>query len=193
MRDRNLEKNIERAEAFVERWKQLSQFLDRGFKGESFADDEEAAFLGLKSSIAQEHELLVTTLNAEGLRDDKVLRLLNAVPSMQGFKELPEGMAKKVAADWHNEFISLQALLGRLKGRREQLAGISTLRVGFKNVFANPLVILLVMLAAAYGVYKFSDEVIPELKQMWDQKDFRHQPATKREVQQLKKLGDKQP
>jgi hypothetical protein len=193
MRDRNLEKNIERVEAFVERWKQLSQFLDRGFKGENFTGDEEAAFLELKSRIAQEHELLATTLNAEGLREDKALRLLNTVPSMQGFKELPEGMAKKVANEWHGEFISLQGLLGRLKGRKVQLAGISSFRVGAKSVLGNPLVILLVMLAAAYGVYKFADEVIPELKQMWDQKDFWHQPTGRRVIQQLNRQGDKQP
>lgn len=170
MRDRNLEKNIERVEAFVERWKQFSQFLDRGFKGESFANDEEAAFLELKSAIAQEHELLMTTLNSESSRDDKALRLLNTVPSMQGFKELPENMGKKLANDWHSEFISLQALLGRLRGRQAQLAAISIWRVGFKNVLANPFVILFVMLAAAYGVYKFTDDVVPELIKMWETK-----------------------
>lgn len=170
MRDRNLEKNIERVEAFVERWKELSQFLDRGFKGESFADNEEAAFLELKSAIAQEHELLMTTLNSEASRDDRALRLLNIVTSMQGFKELPEAMAKKVANEWHSEFISLQALLGRLKGRRAQLAGISSVRIGFRSVLGNPLVILFVMLAAAYGVYKFTDDVIPELIKLWETK-----------------------
>lgn len=170
MRDRNLEKNIQRVEAFVERWKQLSQFLDRGFKGDSFADEEEAAFLELKSAIAQEYELIMTTLNEGPLRDEKALRLLNTVPSMQSFRELPEGMAKKIANEWHSEFISLQALLGRLKGRKAQLANISSLRVGVRNVFGNPLVILLVMLAAAFGVYKFTDEVVPELIKLWETK-----------------------
>jgi hypothetical protein len=168
MRDRNLEKNIQRVEAFVERWKQFSQFLDRGFKGDSFADDEEAAFLDLKSTIAQEYELLMTTLNEDPLRDEKALRLLNSVPSMQAFKELPEGMARKIAADWHSTFISLQALLGRLKGRKAQLATISSLRIGIRNIFGNPLVILFVMLAASYGVYKFADEIIPELTKLWE-------------------------
>src|ERR1043166_8025413 len=98
MRDRTLERKINRGEAFVERWKQLSQFLDRGFQGQSFSPEEEGAFLELKSVIAQEHELLMTTL-ASGERDDKALKLLNTVPSLQSFKELPEGMAKKLAND----------------------------------------------------------------------------------------------
>lgn len=164
MRDRNLEKNIRRVEEFVERWKQLSQFLDRGFKGGNFANEEEAAFLELKSRIAQEYELLMITLAGQTERDEKVLRLLNSVPSLQGFKDLPEGMARKIATEWHSTFLSLQALLGRLKGRQAQLAGVSSFRVGFRSVFGNPLVILLVMIAAAYGVYKFTDEWIPELK-----------------------------
>src|ERR1043166_1415656 len=164
MRDRNLEKNISRVEAFVERWKQLSQFLDRGFQGQSFSPEEEGAFLELKSVIAQEHELLMTTL-ASGERDDKALKLLNTVPSLQSFKELPEGMAKKVAADWHNSYISLQALLGRLRGRQAQLAQISSLSIGFKRVFGNPIMILLVAVAAGYGVYKFAEEMIPRIQE----------------------------
>src|ERR1043166_6740085 len=165
MRDRNLERNINRVEAFVERWKQLSQFLDRGFQGESFSPEEVAAFMDLKSAIAQDHELVVTTL-ASGERDDRALKLLNAVPSLHSFKELPDGMAKKVAADWHNSYISLQALLGRLRGRQTQLAQISTLSIAFKRVFGHPLVILFVSAAAAYGIYKFAQEMVPIIQQI---------------------------
>src|SRR5579859_3563689 len=158
MRDRNLEKNIERVEAFVESWKQLSQFLDRGFKGDQFEGEEEAAFLELKSRIAQEHELLAVTLATESERDDRVLRLLNSVQSLSSFKGLPEGMAKKIATEWHGTYLGLQALLGRLRGRQTQLRSVSTVRVAMRNVFANPIVILLVMIAAAYGVYRFAED-----------------------------------
>jgi len=164
MRDRNLEKNIIRVEAFVERWKQLSQFLDRGFQGQNFTPEEESAFLDLKCVIAQEHELLMTTL-ASSERDDKALKLLNTVPSLQSFKDLPEGMSKKVAADWHNTYISLQALLGRLRGRQVQLAQLSSLGLGLKRVFSNPIMILLVVVAAGYGVYKFAEEMIPKIQE----------------------------
>lgn len=169
MRDRNVEKNIERIEAFIERWKALSSFLDRGFKGDTFGDDEEAAFLDLKSTIAQEHEQMIITLGSASERDDKALRLLHSVPSLSAFKELPEGMAKKITSEWHSTFLSLQALLGRLKGRKTQLASISSLTIGPKQVFANPLVILLVAVAALYGVYKFADEMIPKIKQAVEQ------------------------
>ncbi|MCX7915615.1 MAG: hypothetical protein N3A53_04850, partial [Verrucomicrobiae bacterium] len=79
MRDRRLEKNITRVEAFIELWKQLSQFLDRGFRGGPFTDEEEAQFLDLKSRIAQQYEMLMITLGSEAERDDKALRLLNSV------------------------------------------------------------------------------------------------------------------
>ncbi len=173
MRDRNLERNIQRAEAFVERWKELSQFLDRGFKGGEFKNEEEAAFLQLKSRIAQEHELLTITLGPEAERDDRGLRLLNSVPSLSAFKDLADGMSKKLATEWHTTYMGLQALLGRLRGRQAQLAGISTFRVAVQRVFANPLVILLVMTAAAYGVYRFAEEWIPKLSQIKDQMEKR--------------------
>lgn len=169
MRDRNLEKNIQRVEAFVESWRQLSQFLDRGFKGEPFAGEEEVAFLELKSHIVQEHELLIVTLATEVERDDRALRLLNSVPSLSAFKELPEGMAKKIATEWHSTYLALQAVLGRLRGRQAQLRGVSTLRVAMQNVLVHPLMILLIMVAAAYGVYRFAEEWIPKLSQLKEQ------------------------
>jgi len=173
MRDRNLERNIQRIEQFVERWKELSQFLDRGFKGDQFAAAEEAAFLDLKSRIAQEHELLMVTLGSEVERDDRALRLLNSVPSLSSFKDLAEGMSKKIANEWHNTYLAQQALLGRLRGRQAQLRNISTFRMAFQRVFANPLVILLVMAAAAYGVYRFAEEWIPKLSQLKEQMEKR--------------------
>jgi hypothetical protein len=169
MRDRNLERNIKRVEAFIERWKQFNQFLQRGFQGHDIAGEEEVAFLDLKSAIAQEHEVLAVTL-ASSDRDDRALRLLNLVPSLRACKDLPEETARKVATEWHNTFLALQALLGRLKGRQAQLAGISSLRIGVRNVFGNPLVILLVLAASAYGVYKFADEWIPKLKHLMESK-----------------------
>jgi len=173
MRDRNLEKNIQRVEAFVERWKELSQFLDRGFKGDQFAGEEEAAFLELKSRIAQEHEVLTVTLGSDADRDDRTLRLLNSVPSLSSFKGLAEGMSKKVANEWHTSYLALQALLGRLRGRQIQLKGVSTFRVGVQRVFGNPLVILLVMIAASYGVYRFAEDWIPKLSQLTEQMEKR--------------------
>ena len=65
MRDRQLEKNIARVEGFIEEWKQLSQFLDHGFQGDRLTDEEEAAFLELKSRIAQHYEVLMTTLGPD--------------------------------------------------------------------------------------------------------------------------------
>ena len=55
MRDHNLGENLERIEAFVDRWKQSSVFLDRGFQGQDIKPEEEAAFMELKSQIAPEH------------------------------------------------------------------------------------------------------------------------------------------
>ena len=169
MRDRNLEKNIRRIEAFVESWKQLSQFLDRGFKGDPFAGEEEAAFLELKSRIAQDYELLMVMLASEADRDDRALRILNSVPSLSAFKGLPEGTSKKLATEWHSTYLGLQALLGRLRGREAQLRSVSTIRVAWGRVFANPLVVLLMMIAASYGVYRFAVEWIPKLSQLTEQ------------------------
>jgi hypothetical protein len=176
MRDRRLEKNIVRLEAFIEKWKQLSQFLDRGFQGDNFTAEEEAAFLELKSVIAQEHELLMTTLGTEADRTDKGLRLLNTIPSLQSLREVAEGADKRLTNEWHNFYLWLQALLGRLRGRQAQLAMISSFSVGLRNVFANPLVLVIVALFAFYGVYRLCADWIPKICQAVEQETGEKKP-----------------
>ncbi len=169
MRDRKLEKNIARLESLIERWKQLSQYLDRGFQQQPIDPQDEAAFLELKSNIAREYELMMTTLGPMADRNDKVLRLLNVAPSLQSLRELEEGMDKKVVADWHGVFIAMQALLGRLRGRQASLANVSSLRMGMLRVFGNPLILLLLLVAAGYGVYAFMDEWVPRITHFMEQ------------------------
>ncbi len=169
MRDRKLEKNIGRLDSLIEQWKQLSQFLDRGFRPEPIEARDEAEFLELKSGIAREYELLMTTLGTISERDEKVLRLLNVAPSLQSLRELEEGMGKKVVGDWHAVFIAMQALLGRLKGRQATLAGISSLRMGMLRVFGNPVIVVMFAIAAGYGIYRFVDEWVPRLQHFLEQ------------------------
>jgi hypothetical protein len=171
MRDRRLEKNITRVERFIDQWKQLSHFLDRGFQGDAFTEDEEAGFLDLKSSIAQDYELLMTTLGSEAERSERALRLLNTVPSLQSIGELEEGANRRLTAEWHGTYLALQSLLGRLKGRKLQLAGQSSVRHGVSRIFTNPVVIFLVVLAAAYGVYQFSEDIaVPKLMNLMEKR-----------------------
>jgi|YelNatPaOPRAMG01_1025707.scaffolds.fasta_scaffold05371_3 hypothetical protein len=166
MRDKNLERNIQELEEFIELWKRLSAYLDRGFNQQNFTGEEEQAFLELKSQIARQHEMLMTMLGNVAERDDKALRLLNTLPSLQAFKELPEGMARKVAGEWHGTFMGLQAMLGRLAGRREQLARISSLGTGVRRVFAQPAIILLLCVLAAYGVYRLGGDLVPWVERL---------------------------
>ena len=171
MRDRRLETNIARVEQFIEQWKQLSHFLDRGFQGDTFTDHEEAQFLELKSSIAQNYELLMTTIGREAERSERAVRLLNTVPSLQSIGELEDGANRRLTAEWHGTFLALQSLLGRLKGRKVQLAGQSSLRHAFRHVFSNPVMILLIALAAGYGVYRFSKDIAaPKLTEIMERR-----------------------
>lgn len=168
MRDRQLEKNIRRLEELVEKWKQLSQFLDRGFQ-QNFVPEDEGTFLELKSEIARGYEMLMTLLASVADREDRALRLLNSVTSLQAMKDLAEGQDRRIATEWHHTFLSWQALLGRLRGRQAQLAAMSSLRVALRRVLGNPLVLVLMFAAAMYGVYHLADEWVPKLAHLLEQ------------------------
>jgi hypothetical protein len=166
MRNRNLERNINRVETYLEHWKQLSQYLERGFHGTAIAPEDEVAFLELKSTLAQEHETLMTLLANTADRDERPLKLLNLVPSLEMLKDLPEHMPRKISTDWHTSYLAMQALLGRLRGQQAQLAAISSFHLGIKSVFLNPVTVVFVYAAACYGVYKLTEEWIPRLSQL---------------------------
>lgn len=170
MRDRNLERNIKRLEAFIERWKEFGHFLDRGLQGMEITGEDEAVFLDLKSKIAQEHEVIMTLLEHQAQRDERALKLINLVPSLGAMREFAEGMPRKVTTDWHTIYMYLQAVLGQLKGRQAQLAGISSLQVGLQRVFSNPVMVVLIAICTGYGVYKFADEWFPHIINLMETK-----------------------
>ncbi len=154
MKDKQLEKNIQKLEAFLETWKQFNQFLQRAFRGETFTEEDEDAFLDLKSTIAQEYESVMMGLAPDVEKDEKALRILIDAPSLRAVRDSSEGMARRVEAEWHSTFIKLQTTLGRLKGRRIQLASVSTFGVVAGRVLQNPIVILFIIVVVGLGVLR---------------------------------------
>ena len=154
MKDKQLEKNIQKLEAFLETWKQFNHYLQRAFRGETFTDEDEDAFLDLKSVIAQEYETVLMSLAPDVERDEKALRILVDTPSLRSIKDASEGMARRVEAEWHATFIKLQTALGRLKGRRIQLASVSTAGVVFGRMLRNPIAILFIMFVVGSAIYE---------------------------------------
>src|ERR1043166_568481 len=141
MRDKQLEKNIQKLETFLETWKQFNQYLQRAFRGETFTDEDEDAFLDMKITIAQEYESDRQALGPDVEKDEKALRTLLDAPSLRSIRDSSEGMARRVEAEWHTTFIKLQTAMGRLKARRIQLASVSTIGVAAGRVLQNPIVI----------------------------------------------------
>jgi|ERR1051326_3924223 hypothetical protein len=159
MKDKQLEKNIQKLEAFLETWKQFNHYLQRAFRGETFTDEDEEEFLDLKSTIAQEYETVMLALSPEVEKDEKTLRILIDAPSLRSIRDASEGMARRVEAEWHTTFIKLQTALGRLKAKRIQLASVSGIGVAVGRVLQNPIVILFIIVVAGIGVLKVCESL----------------------------------
>jgi esterase/lipase superfamily enzyme len=172
MRDRQLDKNIARLEALIEKWKLLSQFLDRGFQ-QNFTAEDEAAFLELKSQIAREYELMMTMLASMADREERALRLMNSVTSLAAFKDFPEGADRRIATEWHNAYIGWQALLGRLRGRQAQLTATSSLGAALRRVFSKPFVLVVMLALAGYGTWHLANDWLPRLTYLIEQLENR--------------------
>ncbi|MSR64617.1 MAG: hypothetical protein EXS18_02420 [Verrucomicrobiae bacterium] len=157
MKDKQLEKNIQKLEAFLETWKQFNHYLQRSFRGETFTDEDEDAFLDLKSTIAQEYETVMMALAPEVEKDEKTLRILIDAPSLRSIRDASEGMSRRVESEWHTTFIKLQTSLGRLKAKRIQLASVSSIGVVTGRVMQNPIVILFIIVVIGAAIYRVCD------------------------------------
>lgn len=121
MKKSDYETLILRMESYLECWKQLLHFMSLA-RQKKFTQDDENQFLELKSVITQEFEILMATLDCNSISREEVHSLLTSGPSIRFLSELNDGALRNIETQWHKLFIQLQAVLGQLKVRQQQLA-----------------------------------------------------------------------
>ena len=136
MRDRKLEKQISQVEKFIGKWKKLG---DAAFPKEESTRLSDEELLALKEELAEFHGYLMVTLDIDERRGIDFLELMGK--SFQGAE------LRRHADSWHSCLIFMDEVLGRLKGRKKELAAISRGDVAVRAFFSNPFVRLAALVA----------------------------------------------
>jgi hypothetical protein len=120
MRNKRIDKLILQMESHLECWKQFNQYLSLA-RAKKFTSEDENQFLEVKSVLAQELEIILSSIECVAPTKDDIHTLLSSAPSIRYLSELNEGALRGVENQWHRIYISWQSLLGQLKVKQNQM------------------------------------------------------------------------
>lgn len=157
MKDRKLEKQIRAVEGFIKKWKKLGEAVFPESAGDGLSEDE---LLAMKEELAEMHGALMVSLDLDEKR---------GVDFLEGLGKSCQGAELRRLSDaWHSCLIFMDEVLGRLKGRKKELAEISRSEVALRAFFSNPfvrlaaLVVCLLLLFYIFRTFVYREEGPPE-------------------------------
>jgi hypothetical protein len=125
MHDKKLDGMIAQMEAYLECWKQFSNFINLA-RAKKFGPEEESQFLEVKSVITQQLEMILAAFEVPPVSREDIHSLVGNSASIRAMSELNENALRGLENQWHKIFISLQAVLGQLKVQQKNLEGQSS-------------------------------------------------------------------
>ena len=119
-------------ENYLECWKQFNTFMAMA-RQKKFTQEDENQFLEIKSVITQELELILSCIDCGPISREDVHSLIASGPSIRFLSEVNENSLRNVETHWHKLFIGLQAILGQLKVKQQQMESKSLMSSWFGN------------------------------------------------------------
>jgi hypothetical protein len=132
MRNKKMDQLILQMENYLECWKQFNYFVNLG-RSKKFSPEDEAQFLEVKSVIAQEMELIFSSMEFSTPTKEEVLNILASAPSIRYLSEMNEGSIRSIENQWHKIYIGWQSILGQLKAKQRD-SGSSSM---FSSLFGK--------------------------------------------------------
>ena len=132
MEKKKLDQLIVQMENYLECWKQFNHYLNVA-RSKKFDAENESQFLEVKSVIAQQLEIILSSVSCESPSKDEVHALIGGAPSLRYVSELNEGALRGLENNWHKLYIGWQSILGQLKVQQRQLESHS----GWASLFGR--------------------------------------------------------
>ncbi len=153
MVDKELEKKIKQIKEFMELWVKFHELYKSATKNRVISPDEEKAFLETKSLIARKYQALMDNLNIEPTAEDKTMDIISQVLSLETVSSISDMQMRKIENDWHDSYISLNKLLGKLENKREDFAKMRTGKIMMKRILFNPVSSLIFVVIVIILIY----------------------------------------
>ncbi len=153
MRDKKLERQIDKFENFIELWKKFHELFIMARSQNDISQTDEKEFFEIKTIIARNYSVLMDSIGISDAKDSSSLEMLSQVVSLADAKDISEGIAKRITSVWNTKYLDFQKILGELEHNKEELAHISSFKIFLKKLFWNPITILIYLLIVGAGGY----------------------------------------
>ena len=166
----NLDKQMSELNTFMDLWKNFHDGIDAARNKETISPEEETSFLETKAQVVQYQAILdLDVLTGQEL-SGSIVSLVSLVISLKDIKDQSPTQIKKIESDWHNIYMSLHALLGKMKKRKDDHVRYSS-SGGIKKVIFNPVFILIIIISIIIGLFTYfnnkknqpSEEILEEV------------------------------
>ncbi len=153
MRDKKLERQIDKFENFIELWKRFYDLFLLARSQENVSQDDEKEFFEIKTVIARNYNVLMDSIGINDGNDSGSLEMLSQVVSLADAKDISDGIAKRITSVWNTKYLDFQKILGELEHNKEELAYVSGFKIFLKKLFWNPVTIFVYILILGAGGY----------------------------------------
>jgi hypothetical protein len=129
---KTLEELVIQIENYLECWKQFNNYLSLA-RTKKFSQEDENQFLEIKSVLAQELEIILSSVECTSPSKEEVIALVGGAPSLRYLSELNDGSLRNLENQWHKIYIGWQSILGQLKVQFRQVDSKSV----WSNIFGK--------------------------------------------------------
>ena len=165
MINRELEKKILQLKECLQLLEKFRSSYSQAISSKGATPEQEKEFLEVKSLLARRYQTLMEKLGETPSAEDRTFDLISQFVSLKAAETVSEIQFKKIESDWHNSYLSLNKIIGRLESEKEELSRVSAVKTALKKIFLNPVSSLILLALAIILIFFLFAGPIKELMQ----------------------------
>lgn len=159
---REVRHKIEELKEIIELWIKFSNLIRQVQANKAVTSEEENEFLNIKTALARKQQVLSST-------PLKLMNLLSQATTLVDIANMPELQVKKFHIDWHETYLSLNELLGRMESGK--IEADAPRRVKWKRQGRGCLhnlilfIVFLILIYIALRIYDAKRNLISKIRE----------------------------
>lgn len=137
MIDRRTESAIKEIRSFIDYWTKFHAIYERISAQDTITQDDEAAFLETKGTIAKKYDELTAGLDLRYAPHGRLSDPVRAVLQVESIRFISEKNLKVLNDDWRDSYVFLNGILERMKSKKRRLGQFSPVGVFLKKLFES--------------------------------------------------------
>ena len=169
-----LDRRVNMCREFMNDWLLFNQILSAYPSPGVNKAQLENQFLKIKSKLAREHNVLREALGSDYKIDGNTMNIVSSATNLETIYGQSEVAVKKLQAEWHRAFISINETLGGIEDKKARAEGgekivldaqlaTGPVKSGGMSQNTKTILIILVVIAALAGLFFF----VPGLGDMY--------------------------